>query len=487
MKQYDHIQNKLKHYSVNVDKEKLWANTSHAIPRKHRRRGFILFFSGLALLVAGSMFFLLPSTTRTPLVKTNVAATDPSTTHASSEKSAAIGATNATVSKDVHTSVTNSTTTSPSHSNQSNPQAHNTQNFSTQGTYQKSNGPIAFEKSAKEQQSNNGKLLNLAASQKPESPATAAVTNEAHSDFTTGISTAELVALDGAYTTSAAEFKSATRPLNWTSDPIDDLLIKSLEETARPSGIESISPGIQPKGNSFPIGIALIQGIGFSTLQIEPQTADMEDMASTLSTNTRSLEQLYTSLHAITPVNRNLQVSAGLQYSRLTTELSQTTLTTEDYLTEGITSIIIGEDGQVENLYGNVNVHREVLTSSTRYTYQHKLDLELMLHASVWQTPRWAAGMWIKGSYNLLYTSEGTTLDSEGQLLPYTTSENPFHLKTPFGYGAGINTTYKITPSWAILGRIGYERLIYTHGGFNDQLIYKHNIFNLGLGTSLSF
>jgi hypothetical protein len=486
MKQYDHIQNKLKQYSVNVDKEKLWANTSHAIPRKRNRRGFILFFSGMALLVAGSMFFLLPST-RAALAKTKVAASAQTTTHSSSNKTADFEETNASVSNDAHTSVSNTPTTSPSNTTQSIQQAHNTQNFSTSDIHQNTTDPNATKKAARQKQKNTGKLLIPSSKQRTESPDAAAATNEVNSEFTPWTSTAEIVSSDETNTSSSDEFKMAKRTLNWKSEPIDDLLIKSLEEIERPIGIESMSPGIQPKGNNFPIGIFLIQGIGFSTLRIEPQSADVEDIASTLSTNTTSLEQLYTSLHATTPVNRNLQVSAGLQYSRLTTELIQTTLTTEDYLTEGITSIIIGEDGQVENLYGNVNVHREVYTSSTRYTFQHKLDLEVMLQANVFQGPRWASGLWIKGSYNLLYTSEGTTLDTEGQLLPYTSSANPFHLKTPFGYGAGLNTTYKITPSWAILGRIGYERMVYTHGVFDDQLIYKHNIFNLGLGTSLSF
>ena len=52
MNQYDHLKNKLHHYKVDIDKEKLWENTSHAIPRK-KRRGAVLIMLFAGLLFSG--------------------------------------------------------------------------------------------------------------------------------------------------------------------------------------------------------------------------------------------------------------------------------------------------------------------------------------------------------------------------------------------------------------------------------------------------
>ncbi|MBK9103780.1 MAG: hypothetical protein IPL92_04250 [Saprospiraceae bacterium] len=54
MNQYDHIRKNLKEYTVHVDKDKLWANTAHAIPQKRKRRGaFFLLFAGILLMGSG--------------------------------------------------------------------------------------------------------------------------------------------------------------------------------------------------------------------------------------------------------------------------------------------------------------------------------------------------------------------------------------------------------------------------------------------------
>ena len=486
MKQYEHIQNKLKQYAVDIDKDKLWANTSHAIPQKRRRRGFILFFSGLALLVAGGLFFLLSTKNNTAMPSNPQQGTDQAAIRSIPNHPANRNEMNPAETNTASASTATSNTSSPTTTTPTVLNTHNTQNFNTSKTQQKASDLNTSRKAIKYDKNATGNLPNPSAPEKIGRLDAASANGGINSDLPVTLSTAEKGSSDGSNTYSYEDKNIQTLASNWSTQPVDPLLIESLEETERLTDITVSPAGIERAKKSFPLGIAFMQGAGFSTLDIETLSAEAVEIANTLSAQTKSLEQIYTSLHAITPLGNTFQLSTGLQYSRLTTELNQTTSVSEDYITEGITSIIIGEDGQVENLYGNVNVHREVYTSSTRYTYQHKLDLELMVHANIIRSPRWSAGLWAKGSYNLMYASEGTTLDTEGQLLPYTSSENPFHLKSPFGFGAGLNTTYNITPSWAILGRMGYERLVYTHGVYDDQLIYKHNILNLGLGIRLS-
>src|SRR5687768_5930984 len=50
MNQYDHLKNKLHDYKVEIDKEKLWKNTSHAIPQRKRRLAIpVIMLAALAI------------------------------------------------------------------------------------------------------------------------------------------------------------------------------------------------------------------------------------------------------------------------------------------------------------------------------------------------------------------------------------------------------------------------------------------------------
>ena len=55
MKQYDHIRKNLKDFNVPIDKDKLWANTAHAIPKKRRKRGAFFLLLGGALLISSAV------------------------------------------------------------------------------------------------------------------------------------------------------------------------------------------------------------------------------------------------------------------------------------------------------------------------------------------------------------------------------------------------------------------------------------------------
>ena len=55
MNQYDHIRKNLKDFNVPIDKDKLWANTAHAIPKKRRKRGAFFLLLGGALLISSAV------------------------------------------------------------------------------------------------------------------------------------------------------------------------------------------------------------------------------------------------------------------------------------------------------------------------------------------------------------------------------------------------------------------------------------------------
>ena len=198
----------------------------------------------------------------------------------------------------------------------------------------------------------------------------------------------------------------------------------------------------------------------------------------------KSLENLSTTLQATIRLPKGIQLGGGLQYSKLTTQMKYQEVSSEDYTTQGITAIVIGEDGTVENLYGDVHVNRQVITNATRYTYHNRLDVEAILGIPVFRSYRIETGLWVKAGYNLMYESTGTTFGPGDEKIKYSTGDNPYTLESPFTFGAGIGALYRISPHFTLNARLGYERLRYTHGLYDDLISFHHHILSLSLGAA---
>ena len=76
MNQYDHIRKNLKDFNVPIDKDKLWANTAHAIPQKRKKRGAFFLLLGGALLISSAVtFYALSNSEKTIHTKTEIQST----------------------------------------------------------------------------------------------------------------------------------------------------------------------------------------------------------------------------------------------------------------------------------------------------------------------------------------------------------------------------------------------------------------------------
>lgn len=104
--------------------------------------------------------------------------------------------------------------------------------------------------------------------------------------------------------------------------------------------------------NKHRINLLLTQSVGWSTLKMVTDNPEQKPTIDAWKNKITSLENLSTSLQASIRLPKGIQVGAGLQYSKLTTQMEYQQTSSDDYMEQGITEIIIDEQGNVQNLMG---------------------------------------------------------------------------------------------------------------------------------------
>lgn len=474
MNQYDHIRKNLKSYSVPVDKDKLWASTAHAIPKKRKRRGaFFLLFAGVLLVASGITRYTLSGTENNNL-KNNTLIPHPPVT-ALADASAQNTIENAAASNQTSTTQPVSIDIADSKPNK--------QNYSTASGHPsdrkakpaKAENPLSsnsLNALAKTSNSSGNIQSKSVASQAPST----LVSDHDPMDDPSNANNAADISIHSAAT------NDAIRSRLYTTEEINELPITAIPIT--PGDYSPAHPTAIKVKNKPSFNILLMQGYGWSTLDMATSDDELQPVLDQWEGNIKSLENLATSLQANFRLPKGIEFGGGLQYSQLSTSMAYQETSDEDYTTQGITAIIIGEDGNVENLYGDVHVHRQTITNATRYTSHTRLDAEAIFSIPVYRSYRFETDVWVKAGYNLLYKSEGTTFGPGGEPLKYSSEENPYTLQSPFKFGAGLGARYHISPHWSIQARLGYENLKYTHGLYDDLISFHHHILSLSLGAA---
>jgi hypothetical protein len=481
MNQYDHIRKSLKEYSVPVDKDKLWANTAHAIPKKRRKRGaFFLLPAGALLIGSALTYYILSSIEYQSTINTETLAASVSPAlNQRDETSNTVTQTTANNSSIVSTGqIINPTQPHEANNNKNNTSSISTHPDDSAASISRHNATSPDQNISENQLAETNIAGTVA-----ESSISGAKPND-RSDFAPAtdpsgpidISTGSLISI-------AAEPLPIREHL--TSPEIAALPIASLSI----SGIQNQfgNPVASPVRKTNRFNIRIMQGYGLTTMKISTDSDELEPVLEGWEDNIKSLENLSTSLHASIRLPKGIQFGAGLQYSKLTTQMGYQQTSIEDYTEQGTTEIIIDEQGNVQNLVGDVNVQRQTILQSTRFTSHTRLDIEGMVSIPVLRSFRHETGIWVKAGYNLLYTSQGTTFGPGDQPISFTTKDNPFTLASPFTFGTGISTLYRINPHWMLNASLGYERLRYKHGLYNNQITSQHSIFSLSLGTGYVF
>lgn len=477
MNQYDPIRKNLRAFSVPVDKEKLWANTSHAIPKKRKRRGVFFWLLGAAILAGSGIAYtaLAPSTSnvtenaiKTPLleakptlssnVTTNKNNLTPSISPETKSSIATLQTNKSLTNKNLvssstlqPTSIAEANSPTPRNSRKSNATAHETSMEVAQQEIEiinddPSNSQITAYNSKDHLESPAESPLAVSSADTPRLPSTIEPTETAE------ISTLSIEALD---------ILSRELPM---SNPVK-------------------VP--QTKKNKFTL--SMTQGYGWSSMDMSANSAELEPVITEWQGKIKSLENIETNIEAAIRLPKGIRLGAGLQYSILTSQLDYQQTISEDITEEGIIAVVIDENDNQQNLYGDVHVNRQTIIQSTRFTTHKRLNLVGIVSAPVLRCYRFETGIWLKAGYNLFYKSEGTTFSPDGEPLAFSAEESPYTLPSPFTFAAGIGTLYRINTHWMLIAKAGYEPLRYTHGLYNDQIEFHHSIFSLSVGAGYTF
>ncbi|HZV69004.1 MAG TPA: hypothetical protein VFG10_05645 [Saprospiraceae bacterium] len=488
MKQYDPIRKKLTDFKVEVDKNKLWEQTSFAIPQKKKRRVLpIILLTGSILLGAGYIYHESISIEQ-PGNKSisNPAPAQPSFATQPTTSTQPTLASNNEIQENLHKD--NSSTLNISSSNNSN----NNQakkSTSTGNIKTASSGKTIQHKEQNNNRSNSTSVIVDKTDQEfiikntpPLSDQTSAVKNITEAIVENPLAKHEILSNQNQVDNQTEDLITASR-----EDGIYALVnILPLQGVKSSPDENNLSPemlnSIQPAKHKNTIMLSLVQGIGFSTMDLTTSDPELNLFREKWKPNLRSLEVISTSLHGSLQIGRSIHLGAGLQYSQLTSQLDYTHTITERITGEGITTIIIDENGHQQSVTGNAGITRERLVNSSRYTYHTKLDLESKISIHLYNRKGIHINAWMKGGINLHYAAKGSTFDTNNDVIKFSAPENPFSLSSPFTYGGGFESELRLNKHWILMGRIAYDRFAYDHMLFHKKLQSHHEIFSLSVG-----
>ncbi|HEY3385089.1 MAG TPA: hypothetical protein VGK46_01190 [Saprospiraceae bacterium] len=456
MKAYDHLKKNLRNYSVEVDKEKLWQQTMHAIPKKKKRTAApLLLLLGILLLSGSLAYNTFKSSFTNPGFNLAINPTNPENSIAAN---------------------------------------HDLQTFTSDSDQFKLNQPPSanvnplaqipgnhVEDQFKQNHSSPKKLMN--SNYKPG--------NNAHQAlFVKNDNSA--IAFGDVVQTNLEELNNGVEAIvstekrdadTWYAELIEPLALKSLPvlyKNPLSSKHYSIKPAALHPKNIF--SISLMQGFGISSLSFDPHDEQAKEMRDFISTSTRSLESFTTSVRGRLDLDKGISISAGIGYGHLTTETIYQFTRTDRSDHEGTSSIIIDETGHQFLVSGNVGSTRYIDLEATRYTHHQSLAFELLLHKTLFKIKRAIINGYLKGGMNAWYSAEGTAFTPEKVPVQFSVSENPYRLNSPWLFGFGLDIQYRMTPKWVLSGALGYGRKDIYHLDY-QQLKWKHSIYSLSLGV----
>jgi|GEM_PF-6160299 len=469
MKQYDLLKKNLRGYKVEVDKEKLWQQTLHAIPQKKKRRPIVLPFLFGALLLSGGLVYYhadglsqLYANYRGDLTQAsaeNTALVSNQNDHSISIKQ------EETTSINFNENTVQLNETSKSQVNRLKFQPIN--NWSNGNSPSKSPNNVQVSPSSPVDQVQKDKSIN----------------SEFNEPLLLSFNSPTSSNKESVDAYSKSELLTSQENEQWNTISLDALPLSPLTSSSEPEikGINysSTTPG-KPYKNVF--SVAILQSVGFSNLSFEAGNPQAEDMGDFLSNATQSLESISTTVRGNVQLTKGFAVSAGLAYRRLNTETIYQNTITERMDQEGTTTIIIDELGQQHLVSGNVGTTHLLETEHTRYSTHQKVDVELTLHKRIFGIHRTTVNGYLKAGVNVHYSAEGSAFTNEYELVRFQDSDNPYSLSSLLTFGGGIDVQHRLSPRWLLLGALGIDQFKIHHKDYN-QLQWRHTIYSLSLGV----
>lgn len=475
MNQYDHLKNKLHNYKVELDKEKLWKNTSHAIPKRKRRPAVIvILFAGLVisawLLQSNSLLHLSaswPSFSTTGIDNHDHLAQNQQDIFAGLSTSS-IGSSNKPIEVySSNLSLTMEEILPPNHITKS-----------------ETRGDRIFVGDEQNESHQTVPLVNNFTSVQSGSD------NEIIEGQTVQAGESVHPEADQGYVANNHQTENYFNTDHEANIPVDYLLNHILPISIPANSIEdanSHNPDIQPLKRRFLQSIQLVQGFGFSTMEIHSLAPESDKFTTLLRQKVNSLETLSTTATATVRLPEKFFLEAGFQLTRLSTVIDHEWQSAERIHEEGVTTIIIDENGIPQSITGSTEFTRTTHYHAKRFTAHQNADIVFALHRIIWNEQRVSLNAFVKGTYNLSYVAKGTILDNNRALLVFSKRDNPFRRNSLFAFGGGLQMKYQLDPYWNITSNLIFEQLQYQYKDENISVEFQHAGLSLGLGIGYVF
>ena len=498
MNQYDHLKKNLRDYKVEVDKEKLWKNTSHAIPQRRKKRAALFLLSSAIMLGAiGYTYYnrmpALPDQTRVtektsvdiiPAASTQVAEIIPAESNPVKNK----------ITEDrIKPTPSNHITSGASTPGASNVTPKTTRVISHHETFtsasKRAEEQIEIPKDVQEPS------LMIHVVGETAKPSSNEENTRPMSVTTEGMATVTIHDNDDfrgeAHNLHEDEIAEAHKDELWLNPSLEAVAflainLEGLPVEARTGVTGSLNPRVSPAEAHHLSSIQVIQGIGLTTMSIQSLDPESIELAAQLSRTHESLESFSTTVSGNLKLPLGFSVDAGIQYNQLNTKMQHAWTTTERYTREGIAQIIIDQHGLQESVTGNVGVTKYTHIQSTRFTSHENIDLVASLRKTLWNYRRSSLDVFMKGGYNLSYRANGSLLNKDGSVEKFSASDNPYSRSSPFVYGAGLQFQYRISPRLYVNTSMDYQRINYLYQPKDQKVEFRFATYNAAIGIGYS-
>ncbi|MEP6793732.1 MAG: hypothetical protein ABJB16_05350 [Saprospiraceae bacterium] len=478
MNQYDYLKDKLHDYKVKVDKEKLWRETSHAIPQRRKKRILLFFFfTGLVLSSAWIGYSHTASSKALSMITNNNRNESGEVNQKQFEHQSIVSSTLA-----METGIQKPHKAETGIPSKRNKKSNTIMQASypvamTDGTDNHSSDPQVFQSANKDfsKISSLTKMNDIILHHMP------TIQEET-------ILNAEKITIA---TTSPEPLIEDTPHLREKSmDPMAVLQspISPIYATLNFTDDESHHVPIIPSdSHKKRISFQVMSAIGFSTLAIKAHNSESKELADLYKHSVKNLENISVAISGKLPVSNTFSLEAGLGYNQWTVETKQQITSYNHSTREGVTNIIIDENGVQQSVTGTVNAVQVVHKNLIRYTQFNSLAAEATLHKILWCKNRMTLSAYVKGSLVFNDHIKGSAYNAEGELTKFSNSDNPFETQSSFRIGGGIKINYPINRYLFINGTIGYHPVKYNIQLSQQQIGWTHSIIQGDLGMSYRF
>lgn len=470
MKIYDPFKKQLQQYEAALDKEKLWANTAHAIPRKRRRIGIVWLWMAGGLLV-GAGLFMLPSDRKGTSSGSIVESISTPKTN-KPEPSNEINLSQDLQQNENKTALTDESSLATSNIKNS-PSTLNTE------LHQANMKVSARIKTAESENSNTSDDSGII----PQAMSTGITTAALHTTIVEAIQDEDIVMsfLNGE-AMDVTGFGTAEQQRVYIPGigviPLGQIEVN--QSNPRANSLQNNQ--IVSAKHSMPIELFMTQSYGISSLMVHAASEELQHREQLLNNQIESLENLSTRVGARFYLSDRWIVGSGLQWNQLTTKTNFSWIEEERLTGEGIAEVVIDPDGTQNFQTGEVGITRQTQWQAQRYSTHTTFNVEAQIAYQLVRHVRLGIMAGVHGTYNLFYEAQGSAFDAHDQPIRFVPEDLRYKLTSPLNFGLFITGTYQFNRHWGMLLELQADRLHYREYLNQTPITYKHNVFALGIG-----